>query len=153
MTVWRKTKRGLVVAIVLVAFGVGYYFGYEKMPAIDKVVGVDNKDNEIAGLVDFDPFWRAWNILNERFVPENATSTTAEERSFITQDMVWGAISGLTASLGDPHTVFFPPQENEFFKTSIEGNFEGVGMEIGIRDSVLTVVAPLKGTPAERAGI
>ena len=66
---------------------------------------------------------------------------------------MWGAIEGLTATYGDPYTVFFPPKEASAFEEEVRGNFEGVGMEIAIKDKVLTVVAPLKGTPAERAGM
>jgi len=93
------------------------------------------------------PVWRAWNILNEKFVPASTTKVASE------QDKVWGLISGLTASLGDPYTVFFPPQESAIFQQDISGSFEGVGMEIGIRDGTLAVVSPLKGSPALRAGL
>ena len=67
--------------------------------------------------------------------------------------MVWGAINGLLDSLDDPYTVFFPPEEKKIFDSEVRGNFEGVGMEIDIKKGVLTVVAPLKGTPAYNAGI
>lgn len=93
-------------------------------------------------------FWKAWNALDAKFVQTNA-STTAPE----TDDKIWNAIAGLAASYGDPYTVFMPPQEAKVFQEDISGNFSGVGMEIGVKDSVLTVIAPLKGTPAERAGI
>jgi carboxyl-terminal processing protease len=49
--------------------------------------------------------------------------------------------------------VFLPPEDAKLFESEIAGNFEGVGMEIGIKDEMLTVIAPLKGTPAERAGV
>jgi len=68
-------------------------------------------------------------------------------------DMVWGAIQGMVSSLGDPYTVFLPPIDNEYFKSEVRGNFEGVGMEIGIRQDILTVISPLKNTPAYRAGV
>ncbi|MDO8594626.1 MAG: S41 family peptidase, partial [bacterium] len=99
------------------------------------------------GKTDFLPFWEAWGALNEKFVAATSTAGATD------QEKVWGAISGLTASLNDPYTVFFPPEEAKLFESEISGNFEGVGMEIGIKDDVLTVIAPLKGTPAERAGM
>jgi len=67
--------------------------------------------------------------------------------------MLWGAISGLAGSLKDPYTVFFPPEEKKIFESEVKGNFEGVGMEIGMRNNALTVIAPLKNTPAYRAGL
>ena len=56
-------------------------------------------------------------------------------------------------SLNDPYTVFFDPDETKSFQEEISGNFSGVGMEVGIKDGFLTVVAPLKGTPADKAGM
>ncbi|TSC67953.1 MAG: hypothetical protein G01um101472_236 [Parcubacteria group bacterium Gr01-1014_72] len=95
--------------------------------------------------VDFSPFWRAWSVLNEKYVAAGTTTPDTER--------VWGAIQGLAESLKDPYTVFFPPEEAKIFESDISGSFEGVGMEIAIKDGLLTVVAPLKGMPAERAGI
>jgi carboxyl-terminal processing protease len=69
------------------------------------------------------------------------------------QRMVWGAVSGLVDSLEDPYSIFLPPEDAEVFEDNVRGDFSGVGMEIGMRKDVLTVIAPLKGTPAEQAGI
>lgn len=97
---------------------------------------------------DLSEFWKAWNALDSKFVETHASSTLPDAK-----EKVWGAIQGLAASYGDPYTVFMPPQEAKVFQEDIAGNFEGVGMEIGVKDGILTVIAPLKGTPAERAGI
>ncbi|MCD6528236.1 S41 family peptidase [bacterium] len=69
------------------------------------------------------------------------------------QKIIYGAASGLVESLGDPYTVFFTPEESKIFEEDIAGEFEGVGMEIGIRNKELTVIAPLEGTPAQKAGL
>jgi carboxyl-terminal processing protease len=66
---------------------------------------------------------------------------------------MYGAIKGMVDSFNDPYTTFFPPAENTAFETAISGSFDGIGAEIGEKDGVLTVIAPLKGTPAERAGL
>lgn len=98
---------------------------------------------------DLTSFWKAWNTLNTRFVQTHSSSTMPTN-----QEKVWGAIEGLTKSFGDPYTVFMRPEEAKVFADDIAGNFTGVGMEIGVnKDGVLTVIAPLKGTPAEKAGI
>lgn len=107
---------------------------------------------------DFSPVWKAWNILDERFVDTHASTTASTTEEVLTpeerkQERVWGMIQGLAASLGDPYTVFLPPSEAEIFNDDISGSFEGVGMEISIRDGVLTIVSPLKGTPASLAGL
>ena len=106
---------------------------------------LDATPDQEADLADF---WKVWNTLESRFVATSASSTdpSAEER-------IWGALEGLAQSYGDPYTVFLPPEEAKLFAEDISGSFSGVGMEIGVKDELLTVIAPLKGTPAERAGI
>lgn len=129
------------------SFFAGAYVGYTGRPEMERVLNIVHKDSpaSLGGEVDFAPFWKAWSVLEDKFAPaEKPTSR---------QEMLWGAISGLTGSLHDPYTTFFPPQEKEIFESSIRGDFEGVGMEIGIRQNALTVIAPIKDTPAYRAGI
>lgn len=105
--------------------------------------------------VDFDPVWKAWATIDQNFVPvvvasstPLATSTAAEQ-----QAEVYGMISGLAASLNDPYSYFLPPTENQQFTSTMSGSFDGVGMEVEVKNGVLTVVSPLKGTPAATAGI
>jgi len=138
----------LVLLGVIAVFVAGFYTGQHNVPDESKVANITNKDNS-DGSIDFSPFWKAWNLINEKYVPTNGTTTERVSD----QTRVYGAIQGMTASLGDPYTVFFPPSESKNFNEQISGNFEGVGMEVGIRDNTLTVISPLKGTPAARAGI
>jgi len=92
--------------------------------------------------IDFSLFWQAWQTIEEKF-----------NGPIDHQEMVYGAIKGMVESLGDPYTVFFDPEEAKIFEEDVEGVFEGVGIEIGIRDDQLTVIAPLEGTPGQRAGL
>lgn len=135
-----RTTLGIVV--ILVVFFVGNYFGQRGAQTAHGEVAVPNGIN----ITDeqFEPFWRVWQVLSQKYVAATTTDS---------QDRIWGAIKGLAGSQGDPYTVFFPPEENQMFKSDIAGNFEGVGMEIGVKDSVMTVVSPLKGSPAEKAGV
>jgi len=125
---------------VIVAFFIGTYVGsgnsYNKNSNLN--------DTSAISTDQFSPYWKAWHILDEKFV--TAASTTPEQK-------IWGSIQGLAASYGDPYTVFFPPVESKAFAEDIAGNFEGVGMEIGIKDKQLQVVSPIKNSPAERAGV
>jgi carboxyl-terminal processing protease len=136
------------IAISLIFIGgilsLGIYIGYSHRPEIDKVSSIINKNPEVETQADFSTFWKVWNVLNEKSIYAKKASD---------QDRVWGAISGLASSLGDPYTVFFPPKENKSFKEEILGSFGGIGAEIGIKDKILTVVAPLKDTPAWKSGI
>ena len=144
----KKIILGIVILILVsTSFGIGFLVGGGNTVQSSSttfssgalLVGPDG--------VDFSPIWKAWETIDEKYV----SSTTTEEVS--SQDRVWGMIQGLANSLGDPYTVFFPPADAEVFEADISGNFEGVGMEIAIKDGVLTVVSPLKNTPAYRAGI
>lgn len=114
-----------------------------EVPCILKRDGVASKGEDAA---DFEQFWKAWNIINDKYVP-------TKHKAVSNQEKVWGAIGGLAASLGDPYTYFMPPQEKTLFEQDVKGSFGGVGMQIGVKDGVLTVIAPLKGSPAARAGI
>lgn len=137
--------RAICVVFVVAAFIVGVYVGTHNASIANGSVFSIGESHPPEG-VDLAPLWEAWRILNERYVPTEGTPPSSEEH-------VYGAIQGLTASFGDPYTVFFPPAEAESFEENIRGNFEGVGMEIDIRDGFLVVVTPLKNTPAERAGL
>lgn len=96
---------------------------------------------------DFTDFWKVWNVLNDRFVQTHGSTTpNVKER-------LYGAMAGLAASYGDPYTVFMPPEQSKVFQETISGEFGGVGMEMDIKDKRLTVIAPLKDSPAERAGV
>lgn len=147
-----KWLSSLVFVIVLTAtFSCGYYFGDRNRPAEENVIDVVGKKIGQPDTVDFSPFWQAWSLLNEKYVADNGNSSTTKKTT--NQDRVWGAISGMTEALGDPYTVFMPPEKKKKFEEEISGNFSGVGMEIGIKDSVLTVISPLPNSPAKNAGI
>lgn len=137
----------LVISILVAAilFGAGFYVGKKEanQDIATKFLNATSTQN-----IDLAPFWKAWNLLDEKFVPTSSTTKVADD-----QTKVWGAIEGLASSYGDPYTVFFPPVESKSFEEEISGSFGGVGMEIAIVDGSLTVVAPLKGTPAEAADV
>lgn len=140
-------KITIVVLLVLALSGsflFGVFMGYERRPEVQKVTSLFDKESALAPAVDFGPFWKVWNLINEKYVSSDGPTD---------QEKVWGAISGLVGSLNDPYSVFLPPEETAMFQSDISGEFQGVGMEIGVRDNIPTVIAPLKNTPAERAGI
>ncbi|MGB2791009.1 MAG: S41 family peptidase [Candidatus Moraniibacteriota bacterium] len=93
---------------------------------------------------DMSVFWKTWDILHERFVDREHLDTTT---------LLYGAIKGMLAATDDPYTTFFDPEENKSFQEDIAGSFEGIGAEIGMKNKILTVVAPLDDSPAQKAGI
>ncbi|MSU45062.1 MAG: S41 family peptidase [Candidatus Zambryskibacteria bacterium] len=136
----------LVVGLI---FFTGYYFGKQNVSEINKVTALINKTEGSPSEVDFALFWKAWNVINDKYVTTNSTTTVKIDD----QARVYGAIEGMVMSLGDPYTIFLPPVEAKIFSEEISGNFEGVGMEVGTKEGILTVIAPLKGTPAYKAGM
>ena len=145
----RFTSPIIVLLIIGISFFVGFRFGSygESMPASSVLIENTGTPGDLS--VDFSPFWKAWKEVGAKYAPSSTTSAPLPT----SQVRVWGAISGMVDALGDPYTVFLPPEESAFFESDIAGNFEGVGMEIGIQDGILTVISPLKGTPAARADI
>lgn len=93
---------------------------------------------------DFKLFWQVWDELKTNYVDKDKLNE---------KDMFYGALRGLVASTGDPYTVFMDPKLSREFEEDMAGTFEGIGAEIGIRNDVLTIVAPLDGTPAKKAGL
>jgi len=94
--------------------------------------------------VDFALFWRVWEKLENSYYDKKALNP---------EKALYGAISGMVESLDDPYTVFLPPTENNDFKQGLAGKFEGIGAELGMKGKQIIVIAPLDGSPAQKAGI
>jgi len=92
---------------------------------------------------DFKQFWEVWNTIKQRYANQPADETK----------MYYGAIAGIVESLQDPHSLYLPPSEAKEFAQDLAGEFEGIGAEIDVANGQLTVVAPLAGSPAEKAGL
>jgi carboxyl-terminal processing protease len=122
------------ISAILIAFGLGFSFG--KSQVVCQICPPEE--------VDFSLFWEAWRALGEKY---------ADKDKINGQEMIYGAISGMVESLKDPYTVFFKPDDTKRFIEDVKGSFEGVGMEIGIKNGQLQVIAPLEGTPAQKAGL
>jgi len=94
--------------------------------------------------VDLSLLWTVWRLLDRNYVdPEKLTI----------DKMRFGAVRGLVRAIGDPYSAFMTPQENTDFHEALRGKLEGIGAELTIRDGLIVVVAPLKKSPAQRAGL
>ena len=143
----KRTKIIFVLSGVILiggSFVLGAYFGYARRPFAERVVGVSNQQPPAGVNVDFDAFWKVWTLIDQKYPGAKDISA---------QDRVYGAIKGLMASLNDPYSVYFPPTESKDFQDTVNGSFEGIGLEVGIKNKALTVIAPLKDTPAYKAGL
>jgi len=94
--------------------------------------------------VDMSTFWQAWQLIDQKYL--GAASVSNEKR-------IQGATAGLVQSLEDPYSEYFSPQDAQGFKQDVAGNFGGVGIQLGVQNDIITVIAPLKDTPAAAAGI
>lgn len=135
-----------VFITIVFAFGIWvgqnvvFPFSSDRAP----IFNIANQNTPTQIKADFAPFWDAW---------DKVTSGYLERSKIDPQKLIYGAIAGMVNSLGDPYTVFLDPEQNREFELSLSGTYEGVGIEIDIRDKTLVVVAPIDGTPAQKAGV
>ncbi len=141
---FKKGRNSAVILLVAGFFIFGIYIGSHNQPEINKITNLSNKNNPTNISADFESFWKVWNTINEKY--PQANKITNEER-------VIGSISGLVESLNDPYSVYYNPEDSKIFEDEIAGSFSGIGMEVGIKEKILTVIAPLKDTPAYKANI
>ena len=109
---------------------------------------------DLARLFDIEKIFTkkpTFDLLNEGVEVIHARYADAEQIS--TEDLIYGAMEGMLKALNDPYSVFLAPEDTQIFQDDVGGTFEGIGTEIGMRDEMLTVISPLKGNPAERAGV
>lgn len=97
-------------------------------------------------LVDrFSVFWQAWGLVHDHFVARSLLDD---------RELTYGAVQGMVSALGDGgHTRFLPPDEATIEMGDLSGKFEGIGAQLGERNGFPVIVAPLDGSPAERAGV
>ncbi|MEX0690139.1 MAG: S41 family peptidase [Candidatus Paceibacterota bacterium] len=140
-----KLQRITVAVVIIVSV---FYISYQIGTAQDETSNVDGVINsesiELSEENDFDVFWEVIELIESKHINGD---------SFDNQKAIYGAIEGVIKSLDDPYSSFFAPEDAKKFSEDISGNFGGIGAEIGIRDNQLTVIAPLKGSPAETAGL
>ena len=137
----------LISVLVGVIFTSGYFLGFNGFrldSASFPKVKISREPPKNREDVDFSLFWRVWDTLESSYYDQSKIDTSR---------MVYGAISGLVASLGDPYTAFLPPEENKVVEEDLSGSFEGVGIQIGFKGKNLSVIAPLPDSPAEKAGV
>lgn len=138
-----------VVLIIVLAFLLGWQFGHRdvevKLSNNRPTISVINKEPPKKVNVDFKLFWNTWDLISREYLDKKAIDPNK---------LFYGAISGMVAALGDPYTVFLPPDQQKYSKEELNGSFEGVGIQLGFnKDKRLVVIAPLSGTPADKAGI
>lgn len=146
---YQKTIRSLGILIVVLAiFCAGVFTGTSKVVShflTPRQADLSSISAAAPSNIDLSEFWYVWNLMNKKY-PFSAQAPSDANK-------VYGAIQGLVSSYKDPYTMFFPPQEAKLFNAQVKGSFGGIGVEVGIKDGVIMVIAPLKGSPAAKVGI
>jgi carboxyl-terminal processing protease len=151
-----QTPRRFFTAIKLVIFlfGIGVVFtaglllgrhqGVISVVSTDegRVINRNAADLSVSD-IDFSSFWEVWNFAKENFYQTPVSD----------QDLFYGSLKGLLASLKDPYSEFFDPEEAKEFNSELFGSFEGIGAELGVKDNQLTIIAPLPDSPAIKHGL
>lgn len=144
----KHSSRVLVVFVALFFSAIFFIFGFSVGKGQEKVsvpfdfAIIDNKDRNDE--VDFTLFWDVWDIVKEKYVDHDSLEA---------QDMINGAINGMLSATGDPYTVFLDEERFSALNEELNGSFEGIGAEVGIKDNILTIVAPLEDSPAQKSGL
>lgn len=132
----KRSAASLVTALLMfVSFIAGNFTGFWVQPVLAQ------RDTP----AEFGVFWEAWDLVVEYFVDRDQVDYTA---------MTYGAIQGMLSTLGDDnHTVFFSPDEAQQQASALEGSFEGIGAYVGQENGQFVIVSPIRGSPADVAGI
>lgn len=151
-------RRYLFGFFVVLVFGVGVVLGHSSdAPVLTAVLKkarlasdiscspIKNRDATpaVSQSVDFNEFWSVWDTIEKKSV----------KRPVDEIQLYHGALAGLVGSLGDPYSVYFPPDIAEQFQEELQGSFSGIGAEVGAKDGRIVIVSALAGTPADRAGL
>ncbi len=133
------------ILVLAMAFSMGYLLAvYNFNSAEGKLFSHLKANGEVSEYFNSDLYWQAWHTIKNEHVDRNLIDEEA---------MFYGSLRGMTSALDDPYTVFLDPSEAKDFLDDLSGSFEGIGAEVGIRDDMVTVIAPLSGMPAEKAGL
>jgi carboxyl-terminal processing protease len=136
-----RRKNFLLTTIIVLALCMDFVGGaWTERKTLFLGGGVPPASNQNIGLIE-----QAWNLVEKNYVDRAAIKPT---------QMTYGAISGLIDSLGDTgHSTFLSPEMVKEEQNFTKGQFEGVGLEIQMKNGEIVIVAPIDGSPAQKAGL
>lgn len=146
----------VVLILILFSFGAGLYAANFNKPLskladkevlyVGKILNKyqETPEGKLTQNLNFDLYWQVWDVLENKHLKEKDVND---------QQLFYGSLKGMAKSLDDPYTTFMDPELAKKFSEDLAGEFEGIGAEIGIRNNTLTVIAPLEGMPAQKAGL
>lgn len=138
-----------VIGIGLVCVAIGYGFGSREFVGAavpngeGHVLGQGSIATGLSDDADFATFWDVWKLVKSSYVDQPVSE----------KNLYYGSIAGMVASLNDPYSTYFTPEDAQAFNEQLSGSFYGIGAQLDTKDGRIVVVAPLSGTPAEREGL
>jgi carboxyl-terminal processing protease len=127
------------VILLIISFVLGgFYFQ-------DYVASFNSSNKSISSNLEYSGLQKVYDFLKDEYLYPDQINKKSEAEL--------GAIKGMVNSLDDPYTVYFSKEEYTDFKENLEGQFQGIGAEIGLKDEQLIIVSPIEGTPASKAGL
>ena len=146
-----KRQQSILISSVLitsiVSFGLGLFFADNiniKKSASSAVSQISEKEDPLMAILKIRDLEEVWERLRASYYDATKLDQSKLEYS---------AVKGFVNGVGDPYTGFMPPEEAKDFGQGLDGKLEAIGAELEVKDSKLVVRAPLKNSPAEKAGI
>jgi carboxyl-terminal processing protease len=133
MSQWKRIWNFKIASVIFTVFLIGVLIGSGQSQKVSALS--DNMYEDLKVFTD------VIGLIQKDYVEETKS-----------KDLVYGAIKGMLETL-DPHSAFMPPNMFKEMQEETKGRFEGLGIEITVKDGILTVVSPIEGTPAFRAGV
>ena len=132
---------GVTALVLLAGVFVGRYIVPATLPGQSTIFELVSSQQSQRQFV-FPTFWEAWDVLHENYIV-----------NLDDKNLFYGAVAGMVRATGDPYTVFSTPEDSKQFQETLSGHFSGVGVEIGVENGLIKVIAPLTGSPAQQAGV
>lgn len=127
------------IVAITISFGSGFYVSLRMPAAAHPYVAVPKDVPQ-----SLDTVWEVWTLLSNEYV---------EKSSIDAKKLRQGAIKGLLDTLKDPYTSYLDADNARLEFSNLQGKFEGIGAQVGMKEGQLIVIAPIPDTPAERSGI
>lgn len=141
-----KKIKGKFIIFLIITFFIGIVISRITFPLEEKetsfvnlIKKIETRDEQI----DYNLFLDVLEVIKNKYVKQPISE----------KDLFYGALKGFVSGLKDQYSVFLEPELASKFKTELAGTFEGIGAEIGTKKGRIVIIAPLEGTPAEKAGL
>lgn len=145
MKMHKPTHTILILCVAILLFAAGYTVGQNNLVSSHPKSAFSFFTNTAAQKnVDFGLYWETWDKLTQKYI---------DQKKIDEKKLFYDSIKGMVASVGDPYTFFLTPEENKNVKDDLGGKFEGIGAQLGLKEGKIVVIAPLKDSPAQKAGI